>query len=75
MFHEMFHFVLINGVRVASAILPAAPLLGQKLPPVSVVKNIVPVQGAFADGPSLEVGSVSLRSSSRRVARGEQSQR
>ncbi len=34
MFQELFHFVLINGVRVASAILPAAPLLGQKLPPV-----------------------------------------
>jgi hypothetical protein len=39
MFHEVFHFVLVNGVRVVSAILPAAPLLGQKLPPVSVVKN------------------------------------
>jgi hypothetical protein len=35
MFHEVFHFVLINGVRLASAILPAAPLLGQKLPPIS----------------------------------------
>jgi hypothetical protein len=51
MFHAMFHFVLINGVRVASAILPAAPLLGQKLPSVSVVKSIDAVQGAFADGP------------------------
>jgi hypothetical protein len=31
MFHEVFHFVLVNGVRLASAILPAAPLLGQRL--------------------------------------------
>jgi pimeloyl-ACP methyl ester carboxylesterase len=52
MFHEVFHFVLVNGVRLASAILPAAPLLGQKLPPASVVKNIVLVHGAFADGSS-----------------------
>ena len=52
MFHEVFHFVLVNGVRAASAILPGAPLLGQKLPPVSVVKNIVLVHGAFADGSS-----------------------
>ncbi len=44
MLHEVFHFVLVNGVRVASAILPAAPLLGQKLPPAPVVKNIVFVQ-------------------------------
>ena len=41
MLHEVFHFVLVNGVRVASAILPAAPLLGRKLPPAPVVKNIV----------------------------------
>jgi len=52
MFHEVFHFVLVNGVRLASSILPAAPLLGQKLPPPSVVKNIVLVHGAFADGSS-----------------------
>src|ERR1700678_3733099 len=52
MWHEVFHFVLVNGVRLASAILPAAPLLGQKLTPVSVVKNIVLVHGAFADGSS-----------------------
>jgi pimeloyl-ACP methyl ester carboxylesterase len=52
MFHEVFHFVLVNGVRLASALLPAAPLLSQKLPPVSVVKNIVLVHGAFADGSS-----------------------
>jgi hypothetical protein len=44
MLHEVFHFVLVNGVRVASAILPAAPLLGQKLPPAPAVKNIVLVQ-------------------------------
>ena len=48
MLHEVFHFVLVNGVRLASAILPAAPLLGQKLPPASTVKNIVLVHGAFA---------------------------
>ena len=41
MLHEVFHFVLVNGVRVASAILPAAPLLGRKLPRAPVVKNIV----------------------------------
>jgi pimeloyl-ACP methyl ester carboxylesterase len=52
MLHEVFHFVLVNGVRLASAILPAAPLLGQKLPPASTVKNIVLVHGAFADGSS-----------------------
>jgi hypothetical protein len=44
MLHEVFHFVLVNGVRVASAILPAAPLLGRKLPPAPAVKNIVLVQ-------------------------------
>jgi hypothetical protein len=44
MLHEAFHFVLVNGVRVASAILPAAPLLGRKLPPAPAVKNIVLVQ-------------------------------
>ena len=42
MLHEVFHFVLVNGVRVASAILPAAPLLGRRLPPAPV--NIVLVQ-------------------------------
>jgi hypothetical protein len=44
MLHEVFLFVLVNGVRVASAILPAAPLLGQKLPPAPAVKNVVLVQ-------------------------------
>ncbi len=39
MFHEVFQFVLVNGVRVASVILPAAPLLGQKLTSASVVKT------------------------------------
>jgi hypothetical protein len=39
MLHELFHFVLVNGVRVASAILPAAPLLGQKLPTACVAKH------------------------------------
>jgi hypothetical protein len=29
MVHEVFHFVVVNGVLVASAVLPAAPLLGQ----------------------------------------------
>src|ERR1700689_2839219 len=52
MLHEVFHFLLVNGVRVASAILPAAPSLGQKLTPAPVVKNIVLVHGAFADGSS-----------------------
>ena len=41
MLHEVFQFVLVNGARVASAILPAAPLLGRKLPPAPVVKNNV----------------------------------
>ncbi len=39
MLHHVFHFVLVNGVRVASAILPAAPLLGQKLTPVRVAHS------------------------------------
>src|ERR1700684_4212952 len=52
MLHDVFHFVLVNGVRLASSILPAAPLLGQKLTPAPVVKNIVLVHGAFADGSS-----------------------
>lgn len=52
MWHEAFHFVVVNGARLASAILPAAPLLGRKLPPVPAVKNIVLVHGAFADGSS-----------------------
>ncbi len=42
MFHEVFHFVLINGIRVASAILPAAPLLGQKLPSAPTTPLIAP---------------------------------
>jgi pimeloyl-ACP methyl ester carboxylesterase len=37
---------------VALAVLPAAVLLAQKQPPPSVVKNVVLVHGAFADGSS-----------------------
>ena len=51
MLRDLLYTALGISVRVASAILPAAPLLGQKWPP-STVKNIVLVHGAFADGSS-----------------------
>jgi hypothetical protein len=44
MIHDVFHFVLDTGLRVAFAVLPATPLLGQKLPS-TIVKNIVLVHG------------------------------
>lgn len=48
MVYEVLHSVLVNGARLASAVLPAAPLLGLKRPAASAVKNIVPVHHAFA---------------------------
>jgi len=50
MVYEVLHFVLVNGARLASAVLPAIPLLGLKRPAASPGKNIVLVQDAFADG-------------------------
>ncbi len=41
MLHAVFHFVLVNGVRVASAILPATPLLGRKLLPAPVTSFLI----------------------------------
>jgi hypothetical protein len=35
MVYEVLHSVLVNGARLASAILPAAPLLGLKRPAAS----------------------------------------
>jgi pimeloyl-ACP methyl ester carboxylesterase len=52
MIYEVLHSVLVNGARLAFAVLPAAPLLGLKRPAASAVKNIVLVHGAFADGSS-----------------------
>jgi hypothetical protein len=39
--HELFSSALDMGVRVASVILPAAPLIGQKLPVASSAENLV----------------------------------
>ena len=50
MMYEVLHSVLVNGARLAFAVLPAAPLLALKRPAASTVKNIVLVHGAFADG-------------------------
>ena len=47
MLHDVFHFVLVNGVCVASAILPAAPLLGQKLTPAPVAHSAHPKKDAL----------------------------
>ena len=47
MVYEVLHSVLVNGARLASAVLPAAPLLGSKRPAAFAVKNIVPVHGAL----------------------------
>jgi pimeloyl-ACP methyl ester carboxylesterase len=52
MFHDWLHSALGTGIRVAFAILPAAPLLADEQLPASAVKNIVLVHGAFADGSS-----------------------
>jgi pimeloyl-ACP methyl ester carboxylesterase len=41
-----------GGVSLAFALLPAAPLLAQKQPRTPLIKNIVLVHGAFADGTS-----------------------
>jgi hypothetical protein len=47
----MLHSNLIAGVSLAFALVPATTLLAQ-VPPASVVRNIVLVHGAFADGSS-----------------------
>jgi pimeloyl-ACP methyl ester carboxylesterase len=52
MFYKNFHFLLGLGVNLAMVLLPAAPLLAQKQPHPTIVKNIVLVHGAFADGTS-----------------------
>jgi len=51
MLYELLHSVLRNGTDLALAALPTAPLFGQKTP-VTSIKNIVLVHGAFADGSS-----------------------
>jgi hypothetical protein len=47
MVYEVLHSVLVNGARLASAVLPAAPLLGLKRPAAFAVKNIVPAHDAL----------------------------
>jgi hypothetical protein len=39
MHHEWFRFVLDTSVQFAFAILPAAPLLGRKLPSIDVSRS------------------------------------
>jgi hypothetical protein len=39
MLHEWFRFVLETSVQLALTILPAAPLLGQKLPSIADEKR------------------------------------
>jgi pimeloyl-ACP methyl ester carboxylesterase len=53
MFHDKLHTVIGAGLSLAFAF-PVVPLLWQKQPatPAPVVKNIVLVHGAFADGSS-----------------------
>jgi pimeloyl-ACP methyl ester carboxylesterase len=51
MLHEIVQSVLGKGVALAFAVLPVAPLMGQKSS-LPRVKNIVLVHGAFADGTS-----------------------
>ncbi len=41
MLHELFRVVLETSVQLALAILPAAPLLGQKLPSLAGEKTVV----------------------------------
>jgi len=48
----MLHSNLIAGVSLAFALLPAATVLAQVPRATSVVRNIVLVHGAFADGSS-----------------------
>jgi pimeloyl-ACP methyl ester carboxylesterase len=52
MFAEMFRSALGAGISLAFTLLPAVALFPQAQPPLSVVKNIVLVHGAFADGTS-----------------------
>jgi pimeloyl-ACP methyl ester carboxylesterase len=51
MFHQAIHTAVCTGAGLALALFPAVPLLAQK-PATPVVKNIVLVHGAFADGTS-----------------------
>jgi pimeloyl-ACP methyl ester carboxylesterase len=50
MLNEILHIAIRNSVGLAVALIPAVPLLAQ--PPTPLVKNIVLVHGAFADGTS-----------------------
>jgi hypothetical protein len=61
MVYEVLHSVLVNGVRLAIAFLPAAPLLGLKRPAASAVRNIVLVHSAFADRHGAESDDLSGR--------------
>ena len=49
MVYEVLHSVLVNGARLASAVLPAAPLLGLKRPAAFGQEYRV-VQDALSDG-------------------------
>jgi hypothetical protein len=69
MFHEVCHFVLVTGVRLASSILPAAPLLGQKLPSASVVKNIEGMLEDIAEGLPMAERKLALAVQGRAMAR------
>jgi len=50
MLNEIVHIALRKGLGLAAILIPAVPLLAQT--PAPVVKNIVLVHGAFADGTS-----------------------
>jgi pimeloyl-ACP methyl ester carboxylesterase len=50
MLNEIVNFALRNSIGLAAVLVPAVPLLAQT--PAPVVKNIVLVHGAFADGTS-----------------------
>lgn len=50
MLNEIVHIAFRNSIGLAAALIPAVPLLAQA--PTPVVKNIVLVHGAFADGTS-----------------------
>jgi len=50
--HELLRFTQGVGVSLLCALLPIATVLGQTQAPATVVKNIVLVHGAFADGTS-----------------------
>jgi pimeloyl-ACP methyl ester carboxylesterase len=52
MFRNMFRLILCAGATLALALVYPAPVLAQKPAPKPIVKNIVLVHGAFADGSS-----------------------